>query len=179
MIPRRTRSLRHTTDGHWRFISDQSRCRAAAHKQASSLWPRTRGEGITVELNVKSGRPGYPATCLIHLLQFYIYTCYVSCPRPSISCQWLLQCSLFLWWPGTQVSHVDCQSMHLVRLTKMEVVVLCVAQRNQEANDVNKCCRRVSSKLFVCKRTTPGCSFKTNTKYSRLPDGFLPMYFFW
>jgi hypothetical protein len=37
------------------------------------------------------------------------------------------------------VSHI-ISSAHLTRLTEMEVVVLCVAKRNQEANDVNEGC---------------------------------------
>lgn len=53
------------------------------------------------------------------------------------------------------------------RLTQMEVVVLSVAERNQEANDVNERCRG------------QWCLWTAAWAYSRRPEGFLPMYFFW
>lgn len=36
------------------------------------------------------------------------------------------------------VSHIDSSSMRLMKLTEMEVVVLGVAKRNQEANHVDE-----------------------------------------
>lgn len=53
------------------------------------------------------------------------------------------------------VSHI-ISSAHLTRLTEMEVVVLCVAERNQEANDVDESCTGsvwCSHAHVACSRT--------------------------
>lgn len=53
------------------------------------------------------------------------------------------------------MSHV-ISSAHLIRLTEMEVVVLCVAERNQEANDVDESCTGsvwCSHAHVACSRT--------------------------
>jgi hypothetical protein len=65
------------------------------------------------------------------------------------------------------VSHI-ISSAHLIRLTEMEVVVLCVANGDQEANDVNEGCAgsvlvfpRASRRLKDSARVLPcpaGCT---------------------
>jgi hypothetical protein len=68
------------------------------------------------------------------------------------------------------------------RLTEMEVVVLCVAEGNEEANGVNKRCFKSVYRITsvhdpVQQASKPGYGAVMRV-YARLPDGFLPMYFF-
>lgn len=78
------------------------------------------------------------------------------------------------------VSHI-ISSAHLIRLTEMEVVVLRVADGDQEANDVNEGCTGSvwCSHPISQAQGQRSRSLLSRRVHSRLADGFFPMYFFW
>ena len=65
----------------------------------------------------------------------------------------------------------------------MEVVVLCVSERNQEADDVDERCTQSDSLLDQASATASQehlrVSGRVDGRDLRLAEGFLPMYFFW